>query len=96
MGQPVLKELGEGEGCGFEVSIPFLPPSRLVPLWEPPPWLVVQPGLGTQRVKAWVASAHPRGGSGEELGGVSSPAGCVGCSTQKQEAPVGAPVTGLM
>lgn len=36
------------------------------------------------------------GGRGEGLGGASFHSGCLGCTTQKQEALMGALVTGLM
>lgn len=96
VGQQVLRGLGEGEGwlaLGCEVL-------QAASLLGDASWPLVQPGEGgshrAHTVKAWVASAHPRGGSREGLGGASSPAGCLGCSTQKQEALMGALVTGLM
>lgn len=61
-------------------------------------WWNVQDHTGHTKGQSqgWVLQASLQGESGEEVGGVSSPAGCLGCNPQKQEAPVGAWVTGLM
>lgn len=100
---PSLFGLGEGEGGGWHWAVRSrllsisLQVSYLLGDPRPPPLAGEAASAGHTKGESLGGLCVPssRGGVAG-LGGASSPAGCLGCSAQKQEALMGALVTGLM